>query len=246
MVANMSDTPTPPAGWFPDPEEPNLIRYWDGSAWTDQRMARQPAATPVAVDGRPIAVPFLLAAGALLIVAGLGRAVSYLAPYEASAVAIAFSVVEVLGWVGAFLCFVAAGYPSRRTGTRVLSLVLVATYILGGAIAIGIALNPFGPAGLFALVGLIGLVTLGVGFAFAVSTIRTPGLAQRIRFLPLALYLGLVAFGLVTGAANAAAASTGGVAATAGLVIAGLSGVVPATVGALFVAFGRRPHTTGG
>jgi hypothetical protein len=245
MVANMSDTPTPPAGWFPDPEEPNLIRYWDGSAWTDQRMARQPAATPVAVDGRPIAVPFLLAAGALLIVAGLGRAVSYLAPYEAFGIAMAFTVLEVLGWVGAFLCFVAAGYPSRRTGARVLSLVLAGAYVLGGAIGIAIALNPFELAGLFALVGLIGLVTFGVGFAFAISTIRTPGLAQRIRFLPLALYLGLMAFGLVAGVANAAAASGGPVGAETGFVIAGLSGVVPATVGALFLAFGRRPHATG-
>jgi hypothetical protein len=243
MVANMSDTPTPPAGWFPDPEEQNLLRYWDGSAWTDQRVSRQPVAT--VGDSKPITVPLVLAAGALLIVAGLGRAVSYLAPYETFGVAIAFSVVEVLGWVGAFLCFVAAGYPSRRPGTRVLSLVLVGTYLVGGAIAIGIALNPFGPAGLFALVGLIGLATFGVGFAFAISAIRTPGLAQRIRFLPLALYLGLVAFGLVSGVANAAAASTGAVAATAGIVIAGLSGVVPATVGALFLAFGRRPHTTG-
>jgi membrane protein CcdC involved in cytochrome C biogenesis len=240
----MSDAPPPPAGWFPDPEEPALLRYWDGAAWTDQRVARQPTAAPVAEEGpqQPIAVPPLLAAGALLIVAGVGRAVSYLAPYEAFGISLAFSVVEILGWVGAFLCFVAAGYPSRRTGARVLSLILVGIYVVSGIISIAIALNPFGPAGLIALAGLLGLATFGVGIAFAVTTIRTPGLVWRVRFLPLALFLGLLAFGLIAGVANAAAASTGAVAATAGIVIAGISGLVPATVGALFLAFGRWPH----
>jgi uncharacterized membrane protein YhaH (DUF805 family) len=28
----------PPAGWYPSPDgNPNLLRYWDGSTWTDQR-----------------------------------------------------------------------------------------------------------------------------------------------------------------------------------------------------------------
>lgn len=27
-----------PDGWFRDPEHPGQLRYWDGSAWTDQRM----------------------------------------------------------------------------------------------------------------------------------------------------------------------------------------------------------------
>lgn len=30
---------TTPAGWYPDPEQPTLIRYWDGMAWTDHRAA---------------------------------------------------------------------------------------------------------------------------------------------------------------------------------------------------------------
>jgi uncharacterized RDD family membrane protein YckC len=28
-----------PAGWYDDPEDPTQQRYWDGSAWTDQRRA---------------------------------------------------------------------------------------------------------------------------------------------------------------------------------------------------------------
>lgn len=26
--------PTTPAGWYPDPQNPTVSRYWDGSAWT--------------------------------------------------------------------------------------------------------------------------------------------------------------------------------------------------------------------
>lgn len=28
---------TAPAGWYPDPDDANLQRYWDGSAWTEHR-----------------------------------------------------------------------------------------------------------------------------------------------------------------------------------------------------------------
>ncbi len=31
----MPDLPSP--GWYPDPEQPQTKRYWDGQAWTDQR-----------------------------------------------------------------------------------------------------------------------------------------------------------------------------------------------------------------
>jgi hypothetical protein len=245
----MSEAPTPPAGWFPDPENPTLLRYWDGSIWTDQRFAGPTTLTATAqadAAQRPIAVPPLLAAGALLVVAALGRAVSYLVPYEAFGVSIVFGVVEVLAWAGAFVGFFAAGYPSRRTGVRALIVVLIGIYILGGMISIGVAVNPFAPAGLFALVGLVGLAALAVGVAFSVATLRTAGLARRISVLPLALYLGLIAFGLLAGVTNAAATSVGAVAAEAAIVLGAASGLVPATVGALFLAFGRNPHASVG
>ena len=37
-------TQTPAAGWFVDPQDATQFRYWDGSAWTDHRSPRGPAA----------------------------------------------------------------------------------------------------------------------------------------------------------------------------------------------------------
>ena len=40
----MTDQGQPPAGWYPDPDEPANQKYWDGTSWTEHAT---PAATSV-------------------------------------------------------------------------------------------------------------------------------------------------------------------------------------------------------
>ena len=47
-------TPQTPAGWYPDPDGRGGQRYWDGSAWTENRS---PAAQPTVVDQPTVVVP---------------------------------------------------------------------------------------------------------------------------------------------------------------------------------------------
>lgn len=33
----------PPAGWYADPQDPSLTRWWDGAAWTAATSPREPS-----------------------------------------------------------------------------------------------------------------------------------------------------------------------------------------------------------
>lgn len=46
-------TPQTPAGWYPDPQDPSQLRYWDGQAWTEHRspLPPSPGATPQSSPG---------------------------------------------------------------------------------------------------------------------------------------------------------------------------------------------------
>lgn len=53
---------SPPAGWHPDPVDPNQSRYWDGTAWTEQVRPITPPAPPSATptpagDAPPLPKP---------------------------------------------------------------------------------------------------------------------------------------------------------------------------------------------
>jgi hypothetical protein len=46
-----------PAGWFPDPENPGQLRYFDGTAWTDHRTPA--VGTPAEAESSPDLAPDL-------------------------------------------------------------------------------------------------------------------------------------------------------------------------------------------
>jgi Protein of unknown function (DUF2510) len=56
-----SDMSLPPAGWFTDPENPLVQRWWDGAAWSDFRQPfPQPAPPPAHIEqavAAPVANP---------------------------------------------------------------------------------------------------------------------------------------------------------------------------------------------
>lgn len=52
---------TPPAGWFPDPEQPGTQRYWDGSQWTEQRAPAGPTVEPDKGAGALVVVGYITA-----------------------------------------------------------------------------------------------------------------------------------------------------------------------------------------
>ena len=52
---------TTPANWYPDPQNPTLQRYWDGSAWTEHTA---PAAGPATGPAAPAATSGAGLAGA--------------------------------------------------------------------------------------------------------------------------------------------------------------------------------------
>src|SRR3954452_8959215 len=44
IVRDAAALTVPPAGWYPDRSEANLLRWWDGQQWTDNTQSTAPAA----------------------------------------------------------------------------------------------------------------------------------------------------------------------------------------------------------
>jgi len=71
----MSDTQTAPAGWYPDPLNPEGKRYWDGAAWGPEAPHRVRAANGAGVTslvfGIAVAVITIFAYSELAIILAL-------------------------------------------------------------------------------------------------------------------------------------------------------------------------------
>jgi hypothetical protein len=63
--AGSAPAPQTPAGWYPDPDQEQTVRYWDGQIWTEQRAPASPAEKQ--------SVEKL--AGTLIAVAGIGAVI---------------------------------------------------------------------------------------------------------------------------------------------------------------------------
>lgn len=58
----MAEDSSPIAGWYPDPENPALERWWNGVAWSDQRRpSTVPAAAPLPSAPAEYAAPVAVA-----------------------------------------------------------------------------------------------------------------------------------------------------------------------------------------
>jgi hypothetical protein len=65
-------TPLPPAGWYPDTQNPGAQRYWDGAAWTEHTAVPAPA-PPASSAPTTVLIPEpALADGSIAAPAGTG------------------------------------------------------------------------------------------------------------------------------------------------------------------------------
>jgi Protein of unknown function (DUF2510) len=97
----MSDGAAPqPAGWYPDPQNPYLQRWWNGSAWTEDASPIHvvPDATEAAtvVDDGPTAARNRIAVWGFVL-ALVSLPVWILSPYVSIDIAVAALVLGIIG-----------------------------------------------------------------------------------------------------------------------------------------------------
>jgi hypothetical protein len=160
-----------PAGWYPDPEQAQTQRYWNGSEWTDQRA---PLAAPASAVS-DLTARFLggaVGAVASAIAVFLPRTDTSTSLHIADNSIMATDFIVGGGVIALAIAGAAAAYRSRAESGVEKTLIIIAALIVGAAIYYGtgerLELQTTGPA----LIGGgetfqgspgIGVYMLGVG-----------------------------------------------------------------------------------
>jgi hypothetical protein len=133
----MSAAPTPPAGWYSDPTNSTLQRYWDGASWTEHRAAAAPVARAAeiafgnAVRGwlARLTLPSWVATAALALLAVIA--------FASTGVGGGFIMIGLIALVtGIYAVVTGRGSWARIAGRKVGTAVLVGgllTTVIGSA-----------------------------------------------------------------------------------------------------------------
>ncbi len=106
----MSGESTRPAGWYEDPEDPGLKRYWTGSKWTEDRTPMIPAPTSTQSATTLVHVAKSTTVGVLLwlFLGNVGAHRHYVGKHASAVVQ---PIVFVVGWI-----LISVGGSAARLG----------------------------------------------------------------------------------------------------------------------------------
>jgi hypothetical protein len=147
------------------------------------------AATPVAV-----APSALMLSGALLIVAFVAHLFAYFS--TSLGLAVAAGLIEAASLVGAYVGFLRAGFPSKSGAARGLAVVLIALYVVSGFMSTLIGTGSL-TADMIGLLVALGFAILIAGVAFGIVSLLTKGLPERLKSIPLLMYVLVFVLGLL-------------------------------------------------
>lgn len=122
-------TQPPPAGWFPDPNNAQQRRYWDGSAWTEH-VSPAPGVTPITpAASAPTTVPYTTSPAAS---GGIGE---WVKQHKVWTAVIAVVVIGIIAGIAGGGSSSSGEAPAAQQGTTIPSSTSAATTATPGSSA---------------------------------------------------------------------------------------------------------------